>query len=571
MKQLVKETASVEDASEADITVDSHGGTGRNGDGKIAEFKKNGSKLGAKLPKKIAESIGKSTPTPLEKDLNRTIEQILHEKVSRKEMYVELRRKKAGDELLAWLGEHGRLLRSEDEQLYYFYRPEKRLYDIETIAFFAFLYRVTGCNPAGTDFNYLKTDVQSAAIQAARQKIVKVSYWDNVKKVLYVSRFDGTVYCLDGESISEAQNEENGNHLHFKDESDWEPYDPVDGDNHILNELCYETPSWDGNNEIYGLGLKAWLLGTFFVELCPTRPILVLYGEKGSGKSMTFRMILKLIFGSNAELLGVPDKPDGFTASASANHIMIIDNLDDLSKWMRDKLARLCTGAQDEYRKLYTNNERGKVHYRSWLAVTSRNPETLRRDDLADRLIVLPMIRIKDGEQAAERSFLSWVDQNRNKFWGAVLRSLNQVVAEIRKGNISEESLLRMADWETIGRCIAQMESKEEIWDQFIEKIKGSQSELLLENESICDAIDEYLKDDSNYNCKLAGAQLYAELTTALFKEQEPTNWYRNHFSFCAKLKALRSNLSEVYGLQSEKGTSRQYHNRLLYWFEKEK
>jgi hypothetical protein len=86
MEMLVKETASVEAAAEADITGDSHGGTGRNGDGKIAEFKKNGSKLGAKLSKNIAESIDKSTPTTKEEDLNKTIEEILHEKESRKEM-----------------------------------------------------------------------------------------------------------------------------------------------------------------------------------------------------------------------------------------------------------------------------------------------------------------------------------------------------------------------------------------------------------------------------------------------------------------------------------------------------
>ena len=40
--------------------------------------------------------------------------------------------------------------------------------------------------------------------------------------------------------------------------------------------------------------------------------------------------------------------------------------------------------------------------YRCWLAFTARTPDTLRRDDLADRLLLLPVSRIGDKERLRE-------------------------------------------------------------------------------------------------------------------------------------------------------------------------
>ncbi len=54
----------------------------------------------------------------------------------------------------------------------------------------------------------------------------------------------------------------------------------------------------------------------------------------------------------------------------------------------------------DEYRKLYTSKEMGILKYRCWIAVTARTPDTLRRDDLADRLLLLPLNRVEDADRA---------------------------------------------------------------------------------------------------------------------------------------------------------------------------
>jgi len=487
----------------------------------------------------------------------------------------------ASSMLINWLKENGGLIQSKTEELFYFYKTEKILYNLETRPWVAFLSSLTGVNPATNDFAHLNADCKSVAIKSAKRKIVKFSYWDDSKKILYVSRFDGVVYKLDGNNIGE---ETNGENILFNDDPDCSPYNPVFTNTlKALLRLTEKFPNIEKESEMYFLVLRIWMLSIFFTELCPTRPILVLIGEKGSGKSMTLRLFLRLFFGPSGEVRGIPDKPDGFTAMASASHLLVIDNLDDMVPWMRDKLARLSTGAIDEYRRLYTSNEVGRIFYRCWLAFTARTPDTLKRDDIADRLILLPTKRIEDRKRKAERYFLKEVEKIRNQCWGDILSTLNQIVASIREGKLKTSSLARMGDWESLGRLIATVLEKEYIWDKFVSELETSQSDFLLEDDPICDAIECWLglreqekngrifigqKENKNYNRKLLARELYDELTTALFGDKQPKGWYKSPQSFAKKLSTIRSDLSIKYGLNWEYGTSKVTKNRLVYWFE---
>ena len=88
------------------------------------------------------------------------------------------------------------------------------------------------------------------------------------------------------------------------------------------------------------------------------------------------------------------------------------------------------------------------MRYRTWIALTARTPDTLRRDDLADRLLLLPTCFIPDDKRQSERHFLAQVNAIRDDWWGDVLNLLNGVVASIRRGELGTRSELRMADWE---------------------------------------------------------------------------------------------------------------------------
>lgn len=280
-----------------------------------------------------------------------------------------------------------------------------------------------------------------------------------------ISRFDGTVYVLDGNNITTETNGQGP--VLFYDFPTWQPYqpDPIDVD--YLDTIS-QIPFWKDRADLYSWLFQVWVQTLFFTELCPTRPIMVFLGEKGSGKSMALMLLMKLLFGQFADVSGVPEKPDALTVAAHYYHLYVMDNMDTLESWMRDKLARISTGATDEYRKLYTSKEMGIIRYRTWLAITARTPDTLRRDDLADRTIILPLRRIPDDQREQGLNFMEWVEKNRNGFGFELLNRLNRVVDKLRAGAIPVGSPLRMADWETLGRIISQINNKNALWDEIV-------------------------------------------------------------------------------------------------------
>ncbi len=522
---------------------------------------KNTKKLGAKVPHKTAVLIQQNAPPPPDTQFRQQVNDAL----SQEKVATNHKRRIAGILVLQWLTRRGRLLQSEDGTLFYFFAKERRLFKIESTEFAAWLYGLCGANPAGADYSFIFTDVKSAAVRQSKQPVLKFSCWDNKDKVLYVSRFDGTVYRLDGDEIEEVPN---GEHVLFLDDPGWKPYNPVFEQSSYLDDLCYNTPSWESYKELYGLILKVWILSLFFPELCPTKVLLVLRGEKGSGKSMTLRMLLRLFFGPAVEVSGVPDKQDGFAAAAYASYVLVLDNFDDCAPWLRDKISRIVTGSVDAFRKLYTTNEVVRFHYRCWLACTSRDPETLRRDDLADRLLILPVKRINKESRKAERHFLEQVVKNRDVFWGTILNLANKVVKAIRQGHLSDDAQLRIADWESLGRVIAIACGKSDEWEKAIPKLSSAQTDLLLENDLICEALDKWLGDRKNFGRKLTGRELHDELRDAL---KYPDDWFKTPTAFMKKLSQIRTDLSNRYGLNWEMGTTRETHNRQVYWFEKPK
>lgn len=494
--------------------------------------------IGSKIPKEAAQQIINDAPLPPDTDLKQAIIGLLLPGKDRPPPMI--RRQEAGKLLLDWLNNKGGFIQGEDASLFFFHRPERRLYDLSSERWAAWLYSLTGTNPAGTDYAYLLADCKATGIFAPRRKVLRFAAWDG--EALRVSRFDGTVFKLDGQAITE---EANGENVLFLDDSSWTPYTPDFSTGGHLLWLTTDLPNWDDNREMYGLVLRAWALSIFFCELCPTRPILVLLGERGSGKSMLLRLVLRLLFGPLSELSGIPDRPDGFTAAAASTHLLAMDNLDEFTPWLRDKLASLSTGKVDEYRRLYTSNELGRVYYRCWTCFTARTPDTLRRDDLTDRLLILPLKRLDEWD--AERNFLTKADELRNLWWGEVLTYLNKVVAEINKGHLESKSNLRLADWESLCRIVANLEGSEFIWETFVENLKQDQADFLLDGNPIVEAMNLWLETPENNGREIKARELYNELKITLFGDAKPTkDWPKTVRTFGKQLVSIRHDLKRI-------------------------
>jgi len=518
--------------------------------------------LGDALSPERAAHAERSAPRAPDPDFRRDITVILTGLDMQHKLPQVMRRQIAGEKVIAWLEKRGGFVQTPDGDLFYFRSKPPRLYDLSTNDWAAFLYALTGANPAGPDYTHLATDCQMAAMSAETRPILRVASWDDQSQTLYVSRFDGTVYVLDGRTI---ETEANGESVLFDDDPLWQPYKPDFGEHEgTVYWLTTELPNWQGQRERHGLAFRAWLMASFFTELCPTRPILMMLGPKGAGKTMTLRMALRLLFGPYAEVSGVPDKPDGFTAAAAASHVLALDNVDQFTGWLRDKMARLATGATDEYRKLYTGNEVGRIRYRTWLALTARTPDTLKRDDLADRLLILPVEPIEAGKLKAERDFLAQSLAFRGWFWADLLIRLNQMVSAIRAGKLASGSPLRMGDWETLGRVMALTEGRQAEWQAFTEGVGSVQDAFLLEDNAILEGLRLWMRRTENHGREMTTRLLWQELELALFEGRTPpSDWARNTRSFGRRLASVREALRSEYRVEWRTGRSRS----LIYQF----
>ena len=527
-----------------------------------------GVKIGSRFSANRARRLGNPLMKPPDPKLVALLEHIL---TPTKGVTASIRHSNAESALLDWLNDAGKFIRTPEGDLYYLWHSSHTLYELDTERWHAWLHQLTCISPATRPFSVLANACKSAAsLNGELKEVVRLAYFDTDTKLLWVSRFDGRVYCLDGDTITLKNNGDGP--VIFDDLSIWQPYEPilVKPDKNATDTIS-TMPKWQ--KPMYSWAYKIWTQSIFFTELCPTRPILVMLGEKGSGKSMALRLLLRLLFGEYSQVSGVPDKPDAFSVTAAHYHLYAMDNLDTLEPWLQDKLARIATGAQDEYRKLYTSKEMGTLIYRCWIAVTARTPDTLRRDDLADRLLLLQLGRVEDIDRRRESLFLSDVDTLRSEWWGRLLHDLNAVVKELQTNELPITSPLRMADWEALGRLMSIQANQEPLWDDIVAELKKNQDDFLAEGDVVIEAIDAWLNDSSysslsigsNLNKWVTARELHKEAQKSLFGLEKPdSTWPRSVRSFGRRIMNVKNVLEQRYGMEIRLNRTKS----LEYWFD---
>ena len=201
----------------------------------------------------------------------------------------------------------------------------------------------------------------------------------------------------------------------------------------------------------------------------------------------------------------------------------------------------------------------GILKYRCWIAVTARTPDTLRRDDLADRLLLLPLRRVDDDDRRRESLFLNEIDELRNAWWGDILTNLNSVVRELQDGDLPSTSTLRMADWEALGRLMSVQADKVDLWEEIVVDLKLAQNNFLADGEIVIEAVDTWVNDSSTAGLKLTNnvgrwvtaRELYTESQQMLFGgNKTDSDWPRSVKAFSRRLNNIKSVLESRFGME---------------------
>ena len=85
--------------------------------------------------------------------------------------------------------------------------------------------------------------------------------------------------------------------------------------------------------------LVGWLVAAMLPDL--DRPIALLTGEQGTGKSTAARLLVGLLDPSNAPLRSMPRDEETWAVSAAASYVVGIDNIWTIPRWFSDALCRV--------------------------------------------------------------------------------------------------------------------------------------------------------------------------------------------------------------------------------------
>jgi hypothetical protein len=199
--------------------------------------------------------------------------------------------------------------------------------------------------------------------------------------------------------------------------------------------------------------------------------ILILQGEKGSGKSVTARVIRLLIDPAKPALRGGSPDDRELLIAAQTSYVVAFDNLSGLTTRMSDSLCRLSTGAGFGTRRLYTDDE--EVVFDAMRPVLLNGiADIASRPDLLSRAIVLELPVLDEEETEPEADFDERFNEARPRILGVLLDLAATVIALLPE--VELERSPRMADFARIGVAVERAVDWPE--GSFLAAYRGQQS-----------------------------------------------------------------------------------------------
>lgn len=464
--------------------------------------------------------------------------------------------------------ESGKIYKSNC-RYYLFLKDEKHLITLtDDSREFKNLLTKWGINASETLFKYVKEELYvHCAEHAMDVDIHRFAYFDKKNYVLYIYNASNLILKITENSVITIENGDDG--ILFEELNDYTPFKLVrfDENKNYLSEYLIKNLNLESdeyNINIFKLA-EIWFYSLFFESIMPTKPIFVLIGEKGSGKTSFLRRSGQILMGEKFDVTSISSDYKNLTTLITNNYFIVIDNLDSPTTQINDTLARIATGQVIKTRDLYTTNKQVDFTAKCFVALTSRKPH-FTRDDVSDRLICIFIKRFKSFE--SENKLKANVSKKRDEIMSYVISRL-QIILRNLKNNKDKtfKTKFRMADFAEFAFKIISNDEEIKSIEEMLVALTKQQKDFAIRDDIVYIILTNFVSKKYNLDKFFTSGDLFTEFqneASLIKQERYFNNLYSNPRALTTHLKNISANFADEVQITRRKAT---HGNGYLYAF----
>jgi hypothetical protein len=231
---------------------------------------------------------------------------------------------------------------------------------------------------------------------------------------------------------------------------------------------------------------QAVLVASLFPSI--PHPVLGLFGEHGTAKSTTARLLTSLIDPCASQLRTVPRSAEDWAVACAASWVTCLDNVSHLQSWLQDAICRACTGDGLLRRELYTNSDVAVLAFRRAVVITGIDPGPL-HGDLASRLLAMEPGEVTEDSRKSEQDIDAKWQEERPKVLGALLGLASGVLGVLP--GIRSTNLPRMADFARVVLAADKVLGTD-AFGRYLDQARGT-AEAVADSDPVIIAIREHI------------------------------------------------------------------------------
>jgi len=258
--------------------------------------------------------------------------------------------------------------------------------------------------------------------------------------------------------------------------------------------------------------LLAYIVSAFLPHI--PRPMIILAGPKGAGKTMTFRLLRAIIDPAEPECLDLSHRKEEIVQAAAHHYCLFIDNMSDLPNWLSDFLCRVCTGEGFSKRALYTDDADIVYSFKRLVGYNGINTPAF-RSDLYDRALIFNLLPMTAEQRHPEEVIWQQFNADKPAILGTIFGILSVCLQYMQNAAawVKPDHLPRMADFAIWGEAICQASGFEPntFLSIYQHKLVGIHREIIQDN-PLAQAVTSLLDQSNNGSICLTPTALLSEL-----------------------------------------------------------